>query len=298
MEDPASRRELILKRQLEIDMVSDNEDIVYGRRKAKLEARKAMETPAKKKKTKEPSPEIDPVVVDSIFEQLMGDESSCSSIGDQERPPNNNLEVRVSIEKLVQEEIEKEMKGTPSKIRNPRPPIKKEMWITHPPVFAKKSCAPPPKDEEITIPLTEFQKTDSDSDSNASTPNIVKTTIKAIQLKANDEEVLESGSQDVLDMIDDLFENFFDNCKDQDDEEGLSNTQIICKSILNEVVDKVIGPKDERPKTPLKRPRKEAFSRGSYVKRRRKKAPLAQYSSTDSSEDLTDSDGCGLKCTE
>ena len=30
MEDPASRRELILKRQLEIDMVSDNEDIVYG----------------------------------------------------------------------------------------------------------------------------------------------------------------------------------------------------------------------------------------------------------------------------
>ena len=48
--------------------------------------------------------------------------------------------------------------------------------------------------------------------------NLVKTTIKAIQLKANP-EAIEEGNTEVLDMIDDLFDNFFDNCKEDMDED-------------------------------------------------------------------------------
>ena len=52
--------------------------------------------------------------------------------------------------------------------------------------------------------------------------NLVKTTIKAIQLKANP-EAIEEGNTEVLDMIDDLFDNFFDNCKEDMDEDDDSD---------------------------------------------------------------------------
>ena len=52
--------------------------------------------------------------------------------------------------------------------------------------------------------------------------NLVKTTIKAIQLKANP-EAIEEGNTEVLDMIDDLFDNFFDNCKEDMDEDDVSD---------------------------------------------------------------------------
>ena len=111
---------------------------------------------------------------------------------------------------------------------------RREMWITSPKpvVFARKSSAPPPPKEgdEIVVPMTEFKakKTSlpvqdetssesSESGASGTGGNIVKSTIKAIQLKANP-EAIEDGSNEVLSMIDDLFDNFFENATKELDE--------------------------------------------------------------------------------
>ena len=111
---------------------------------------------------------------------------------------------------------------------------RREMWITSPKpvVFARKSSAPPPPKEgdEIVVPMTEFKakkislpvqdetsSESSESGTSGSGGNIVKSTIKAIQLKANP-EAIEDGSNEVLSMIDDLFDNFFENATKELDE--------------------------------------------------------------------------------
>ena len=90
--------------------------------------------------------------------------------------------------------------------------------------FAKKSRAPlrispPPQDEEANLPpATEFNFDENKSETSSTgtdSPNLVKSTLKAIQLKAAP-EVMEGhapGNKEVLDMIDDLFDNFFESQK-------------------------------------------------------------------------------------
>ena len=90
-------------------------------------------------------------------------------------------------------------------------------------VFAKKSApplriSPPPPDEETNLPSTKFNFDGNKSETSSTgtdSPNLVKKTICAIQLKAVP-EVLEGnapGSKEVLDMIDVLFDNFFESQK-------------------------------------------------------------------------------------
>lgn len=300
-EDTASTADK-LKKQLEIDMVGGDEifseEILSGRRKAKLQAKQAFDknnASSKKKPIKKaPIEPIDPVQVESIFEQIMGDEESSSSSASFELP-NNNEKVKETIVKLVQEEVTKEMKSVdkPVVVRPVRP-AKKEMWITNPPVFAKKSSAPPAAfDKEVCspVPLTEFE---SDSSEASSSPNIVKSTIKAIQLKAEVPEVLEgsNGSKEVLDMIDDLFNNFFESCPDpsesDQDQEDTSHEDII-KNVLDDIIGQVVMDCNKDLVKPAavqvaKRSRPaDPFSRGGYAKRRRK-FKVTKNVSTDSSE--------------
>ena len=269
-----------LKRQLEIDMVGGNDLQVASesKRKAKMEARKAMEKPPTKKKPRK-SEEIDPVVVESIFEQIMGDETSNSSIEEPSKPTEPiELKVSETIGKMVQEEVNKEI----SKIAKKQ----KEVWITatdppnpkNPIIFAKKSTAPPPAEIEVTtLPLTEFESNGSQKPNPESSNNIVKSTIEAITLKTNVEELAEGqGSSDVLHMIDDLFENFFEAVKEE-------TPETIIEEILDEVIDKVVKSKEKQVVTAKKRPRDQnAFSRSGYVKKRRKIRRKSTANATDS----------------
>lgn len=282
-----------LKKQLEIDMVGGDEffteDILSSKRKAKLQAKQAFDkaNATSKKKKKSPAEPIDPVQVESIFEQIMGDEESSSS--SFELTNNTAEKVKETIGKLVQEEICKEMKssgGKQGKEQSKRS-SKKEMWITNPPVFAKKSSAPQPVDEEVCVPLTEFE---SDSEASSS-PNIVKSTIKAIQLKAEVPEVLEgsNGNKEVLDMIDDLFNNFFESCPDpSESEDQEDNHEDIVKRVLDDLISKVVIQCNKdlvvKPAVVAKRSRPaDPFSRGGYAKRRRK-FKMSKTVTTDSSE--------------
>ena len=138
-QDKKIERGKLLKKQLEIDMVEGGKiftpNVLYGKRKAKLEARKALEkTPPKSKKGQVKKPEeteIDSEVVESILDKIMGDTDSNSSIDDVIKPPNNNYEVEENtaktepklvnkanvdelnisetIGKLVQDEVNKEL---------------------------------------------------------------------------------------------------------------------------------------------------------------------------------------------
>ena len=262
-----------LKRQLEIDMVggSDLQVAIESKRKAKMEARKAMEKPPTKKKPRK-SEEIDPVVVESIFEQIMGDETSNSSIEEPIIPstPIEPLEPKVSetISKMVQEEITKEIKVAKKQ---------KEVWITaadpNPIMFAKKSTAPP----VVELPLTEFESNLKPKSKPVESNNIVKSTIEAITLKTNVEELAEGqGSSDVLHMIDDLFENFFEAVKEE-------TPETIIEEILDEVIDNVVKSKEKQVPIAKKRPRDQnAFSRSGYVKKRRKTRRKSTANATDS----------------
>ena len=101
-EDAKIKREKLLKKQLEIAMVNqggiDNRMIIgavnnTNKRKAKLEARKALVVPSKRSKLKDDSTknndntkvddDIDEEVVENIFDQIMGDEESSTSSVDE-----------------------------------------------------------------------------------------------------------------------------------------------------------------------------------------------------------------------
>ena len=101
-EDAKIKREKLLKKQLEIAMVNqggiDNRMIIgavnnTNKRKAKLEARKALVVPSKRSKLKDDSTknndntkvddDIDEEVVENIFDQIMGDEESSTSSIDE-----------------------------------------------------------------------------------------------------------------------------------------------------------------------------------------------------------------------
>ena len=168
---------------------------------------------------------------------------------------------------MVQEEVNKEIKIAKKQ---------KEVWITaadpNPIIFAKKSTAPP----VVELPLTEFESNFKPKSKPAESNNIVKSTIEAITLKTNVEELAEGqGSSDVLHMIDDLFENFFEAVKEE-------TPETIIEEILDEVIDNVVKSK-EKPLTAKKRPRDQnAFSRSGYVKKRRKTRRKSTANATDS----------------
>ena len=101
-EEAKIKREKLLKKQLEIAMVNqggiDNRMIIgavnnTNKRKAKLEARKALVVPSKRSKLKDDSTknndntkgddDIDEEVVENIFDQIMGDEESSTSSVDE-----------------------------------------------------------------------------------------------------------------------------------------------------------------------------------------------------------------------
>ena len=64
-------------------------------------------------------------------------------------------------------------------------------------------------------------------------------------------------------MIDDLFDNFFEACKD--------TPENIVTDILDDVIANVIkDPQENREKVVAKKRKSDAFSRSGYVKKRRK----------------------------
>ena len=116
-EDAKIKREKLLKKQLEIAMVNqggiDNRMIIgavnnTNKRKAKLEARKALVVPSKRSKLKDDSTknndnitkgddDIDEEVVENIFDQIMGDEeSSTSSIDEMKSEVTKEPSTKVS----------------------------------------------------------------------------------------------------------------------------------------------------------------------------------------------------------
>ena len=346
--NPRNRRERVLKKQLEIDMVDGDkiftEDVLFNRRKAKLEASKAIvKKPQAKKKTSpqkskieiEDSPKhLDSGIVEDIFEKIMGpDESSVSSIEDvkqlsksvtevadtkeqeavnqetsdgskdqeavnKEKSKEVSSEVSSEVSRKIRQLVKEEVEQAKSKEISPKPrqrhPSKKETWITNnvnsstptltrpgPIFFAKKSSAPPPSE---TVPII-LKQADEPTDSPAA--NIVQSTMKAIQMKATPAvlEVGGSGSKEVLDMIDDLFDNFFESCIEPSDDQEVEEEEFDAPKAIRRILDGVISDVVD-VKKPVKRQLKRskssgAFSRNAYVKKRRR---LQKSSSTESSE--------------